>query len=406
MKYFKNTELAKLHHVSEKSIRNWIDAAQAGKLNLQLFDNNGKHFIANTAKNTRTIENLVEKGKKYKNTRGLKTTSPSPQFYEFYSQQQTTDIIAHLADRKEIPFQYTYFDGGAEHWDDYTNRLMKEQTPNILNQTVDLLERGMGNLTNLVPKGRKINIVDLGPGNGLPVRRLLSQLLEQGSLHRYIAIDSSQEMLDILEKNITGWFKGKVQYEGYVRDFSYVRFDDILAKDYIGEEADIPINIVLVLGGTLNNFKQPEYSLQTINQSLRLGDLVVYTGWLDTVNARRYFDFALGPNQRLRVEILFDLLGLDKSLYEYELTFINEERTRYGFLCPKVDISLRFNLEKGAQYVELHKNERILVWRHWHKRAIEMVNLFDENDFELVQATKSPDEQYLMLISRVNPRTS
>ena len=65
MKYFKNTELAKLYNVSEKSVRNWIEATKKGKLQLQLYEGGSKAYIANTTKNTLMLEDLVEKGKKY-----------------------------------------------------------------------------------------------------------------------------------------------------------------------------------------------------------------------------------------------------------------------------------------------------------------------------------------------------
>jgi transposase len=62
VKYFKNTELASLYKISEKSVRNWIAAVQEGKIDLQLYDKNNKSFIANTSKNIAVIEELVEKG--------------------------------------------------------------------------------------------------------------------------------------------------------------------------------------------------------------------------------------------------------------------------------------------------------------------------------------------------------
>ena len=70
LKYFKNTELAKIYNVSEKSVRNWIQAARSGKLDLQLYEHNGRLAIANITKNTETIKKLAENGKKYKNSRG------------------------------------------------------------------------------------------------------------------------------------------------------------------------------------------------------------------------------------------------------------------------------------------------------------------------------------------------
>ena len=136
MKYFKNTELAKLYHVSEKSVRNWIDAVEIGKLDLDLFDQKGKFYIANTTKNTRTIEALVEKGKKYKNKRGFRSLSPTDEFYEMYSPKQILHIISNLSIQHELPVQYTYIDGGADYWDQYAKRMIEDESANVLKFTI------------------------------------------------------------------------------------------------------------------------------------------------------------------------------------------------------------------------------------------------------------------------------
>src|SRR6266516_4345302 len=105
MKYFKNTELAKLYKVSEKSVRNWIEAAAAGNIDLELYKVGNKHHVANTLKNNSVIEQLVQKGKKYKNTRGFRAVSPKKEFYETYNKEQILDIIYGLTVHKEIPLQ-------------------------------------------------------------------------------------------------------------------------------------------------------------------------------------------------------------------------------------------------------------------------------------------------------------
>lgn len=398
MKYFKNTELAKLYNVSEKSVRNWIQAAQEGKIDLQLYEQSGKFWVANTSKNTVAIENLVQKGKKFKNRRGLKAVTPVDEFYKLYNHKQILDIISNLTIHHEIPTQYSYFDGGAKYWDEYTHRLSSEQAPNILKGTVELLDATFENVDKLIDNYERVNVVDLGPGNGLPIRSTLERLLKEGKLNRYIAIDCSKEMLEILEQNINTWFEGKVKFEGHIRDISYERFDDLLAGAY----TENVINLVFLLGNTLNNFRSPDQVLTAISNSLGLNDLLFYSCYLDTPTTRRYFDFnSSRQNQKFRSELILDLLNIGGSLYGIEQKFNEEKRARSICMIPTVDLSIAFSLQDGVRTVELRKNEPILLWRGRHKDTVETINQFDENGLDLVQATKTKDQQYLLTTSRI-----
>lgn len=399
MKYFKNTELAKLYNVSEKSVRNWIEAAQAGKLDLQLHEEKGKFYVANTAKNTLTIEEQVKKGKKYKNTRGVKKLRPKAEFYKLYTQKQILDIISNLTIHHETPLQYTYVDGGAEDWDKYATRLLNEQTPNILNSTLDILNISAENIDKLLGDAERVNVVDLGPGNGLPVRPTLERLLRQGRLGKYMPIDISQDMLSILEKNIKKWFGNTVIVEPHLRDISYERFSDIQGNILSDEKT---VNLVFLLGGTLANFRSPSQVLQAINNSLGPNDILINSGYLDTPKTRRYFDYYTS-DRKVPVQdgIILDFLNIDESLYDVEQVFNEEKRARSISIKPRIDLNITFELESGTRKVELRKGEPLLIWRHWHKNIVEIVDMFDKNDFDVMQATKSPDGQYLVIISKI-----
>ncbi len=403
MKYFKNTELAKLYHVSEKSVRNWIDAARSGKLDLELFEQRNKFYIANTTKNTNGIEMLVEKGKKYKNKRGFRAISPVDEFYKLYSPKQILDIISNISIHHEIPVQYTYVDGGADYWDQYAKRMVADETPNVLKRTIELLDKTFDNIEDLIGS-RKVNIIDLGPGNGLPVRPTIAQLLKRGQMGRYIAIDCSNEMLDILERNINEWFDGKVAFEGHVRDFATERFEDLITPDYAGNDLDAPINVVMLLGGTLGNFRHPERVLQLIGASLGPNDLLIYSGFLDTPKTRRYFDFDVsGSSQKLTPKhgLILNYLNIDESLYGVERKYDELTRKRSISFIPKVDIAVDVVVGGTVHRVEMKKDEPILIWRHWHKDAVEVINQFNQSDFDVMQATKSSDNQYLLVTSRI-----
>jgi uncharacterized SAM-dependent methyltransferase len=402
MKYFKNTELAKIYNVSEKTVRNWVQASKDDKLDLQLYKKDDKLFIANVSKNTYLIEQLVQKGKKYKNSRGQKIVRPKKEFYEVYTQKQIVDITSSLTIRKEIPLQYGYANGGADFWDNYASRLITEDHPNILTTTIGLLDMTANNIDQLCKDHSKVNVVDLGPGNGLPVRSTLERLVKQKKMGRYIAIDISKEMLAIVETNIKEWFGGAVAYEGHVRDFSYERFDDLIT-DRFGD-GDGAANLVLLLGGTLNNFRSPNQVLQNVNNSLGLNDLFVYSGYLDTPYTRRYFDFnaARGGKHRTQASMLvIDFLNIDESLYDLKRTFSEEQGGRSGLMRPNVDIIIELELADRTARVELKKNEPILVWRHRHYNITELARLLDENDFDLLQATKSKDQNYILLTANL-----
>jgi len=356
-------------------------------------------YVANVSKNTALIEELVQKGKKFKNTRGARKLAPKDVFYTHYNHKQILDIISQTTIHRETPLQYTYVNGGADDWDTYANRLLDEPSPNILSSTRDMLTTAEDNIEQLLGDYKKVNVIDLGPGNGLPIRPTLERLLKQGRLNRYIPIDISKDMLTILEKNIRAWFGDSVQYEPYIRDISYERFNDIPASEFADNDT---VNIVFLLGGTLANFRSPDQVLQVISNSMRPDDLFVFSGYLDTPKMRRYFDYYTA-DRKVPVQdgLILDFLNIDESLYDVEQVFNEQKRARSISIIPKIDLSITIDLPSGPRSIELVKGEPILIWRHWHKTMIEYMNQFDYNGFDIMLATQSPDHHYALTVSKI-----
>ena len=405
MKYFRNTELAKLYNVSEKSVRNWIDAALEGKLDLQLYKENDRTFVANTSKNTLLIEELVVKGKKYRNSRGFKMVRPSQKFYELYTEEQIFDIISNLEVHREIPHQYSYADGGAESWDHYTQKLLKEGSLNSLTNTIQLLSMTQDYLFNLVQEYERINIIDIGVGNCLEIRALIENLCREKTVGRYICLDVSKTMLKIAQRNLTEWFGDQFQIEGYVRDIHYDRFNDLLSADAFGKDADTTANIVLFLGGTISNFREPERGLGTIQDSMGKNDFLITSKKLDTESSRRYFDFTVTPDDIVHDfrDFCLELLNLDKSFYTVEQFFDKEAMCRKRQVRLNVAVSIEFQFGDKQKTIEFNKGEAILLWRASHQNAIEAFQQLDNSGFNTLQATRSKDtaQEYVQFISQV-----
>jgi len=415
MQYFKHSDLANEYHVSLKTIHNWIVAAKTEKVKLDLHETKSGTYIAKTAQNTRLLESLAEKGKKYRNLVHHKIVEPSDEFYRIYDKRQTRDIINNIEVHREIPRQYNYVEGGAENWDKWLKHLATEDNSNILQGTLELFRDNLHAFDRLIENKTRVNIVDLGVGNAYPVREFLGHILKSGKLNRYIGIDISQAMLDIAGKNINEWYDGEVAYEGHLRDFTYERFDDLLVDDMLGSKAKDTINIVLLLGGTSGNFRSFTDVFKTVYGSLGVNDVLIYADKLDTETSRKYFNFStavsgssivpgmskLSPNYKY----ILDLMNLDESLYSVEAGFDPARYMRYVQIRLSTSITIQFKTGDASFHeVRLEKGEALLLLRVWHRTALQYISDFEKTGFMLLHSSLTKNREYFLSISGIESK--
>lgn len=406
MLYFKNSELADTYHVSVRTVRNWIKLAKEGKLDLTLHTDAGHAYVSNTTGNIARIEELVKKGKKFRPHHTIKSVTPKPEFYSLFTQAQIYDIVSNLELHHEVPRDYNYIGKGAGNWDRYAERLEKEDAENLLNMTRKLLTDNQLYIDSLLSEYDKVNIVDIGVGNALPVRDLLSHFLQKKKLGRYIAIDISQDMLEIAHRNIKKWFNNDVEFEDYAFDINKEGFANILAEDYLNPSGKKVGNLILFLGGTLQNFRKRDSVLHVVNGSMNANDLFIHTQKLDSEITRRYFDFnsqpadgsSLAPNHRF----IFDLLNIDDECYAVEMGYDPDTKARYIRVRLKLALNIKFNFDNGGERtISLDKGESILLWRAWQDESLDVLQRLDKNDFYTLHSSQTKDRNYLMTISQV-----
>jgi len=405
MSYFKNVELAAKHNISESTVRNWVKMAREGKLELALSEEKGKHYVANLPSNIPIIERLVEENKKYRNTRSAKTVTPKPEFYELFSTEQMYDIVRNLEIHHEIPRQYNYFDGGASEWDKYTEQLVQENIPNLLNRTVNLIVDNQGYLDKRLSKYHKVNVIDIGVGNARPAEQILTHLLEKGILGRYIAIDISPEMIAIAQRNIERWFGDKVTFEGHQLDITSERFANLLTDDYLNDATKGTANLVLLLGGTADNLRTPDDAFRTINESMNPNDLLLYSNKLETEDMRpEWFNYETKPGKLTlapRHRIVFNLLNIDESFYDVEIGFDPMNNQRYARTRLTVALTLKFNFGDGERVLEFEKGDTLLLWRSWQMTARSVYDQFERTGFYTVHSSQAEDREYIITLSEV-----
>lgn len=404
MKYFKHSELVTEYRVSLKTVHNWIDSSKQGKLALQLHTEKNKTYIANTPRNVTQLKQLVENGRKYRNSLATKEISPRDKFYDIYNEHQIYDIVANLEIHHEIPRQYNYFNGGASHWDVYAERLTQEEEPNLVNSTIKLLDVNKGYIDSLLATYKTVNVIDVGVGNAYPVKGLLGDLLNQGKLGRYVALDISPHMLEIAKKNVEKWFDGQVQMEAYEHDINYDRFSDLLIHEYTKPDAKDTVNLILLLGGTLSNMRTPDAGYKVIHDSMGINDLLIHTTKLDTEATRRYFDFDLKPGETNLAAIhglVVDLLNIQRSYYTVEMGYDPVRKQRFEQIRLNVALDIKFRFKQGEYVVRLDKGDAILTWRGLQQNAAEVTEQFTKNDLYILHSSQTNNREYILTVSRV-----
>lgn len=404
MRYFSNSELVDLYDVSDKAVRNWIEAASQHRLSLELYEHKGKSYIADTVRNVSILEELAEKGKKFRNKRTHRDVHPTDEFYKTYAPNQILDIVNNLSKYSELPNSYLYFGKGAEYWGAYLEKLLEAGSGNTLTNTIDTIQLNAGYIKRLLEPYKKVNIVNICIGNCASIQGIIEEIRKVNKLGRIIAIDLSQDMINISEKKLASHFGGDIVLEGYLRDVSHQRFNDILDPNAFGDQKHT-VNLCFFLAGPIVNFREPDQALHVIRDSMSKNDLLITTLKRDIPEARRFFDFNLDNDRRLLSaynRTLLDLLNIKEELYEFEQSYDPSKKLRSMKIYPKYSLTLYFTLEGKETIVELKKGQPVMLWRAWHHSDQEIANRFRKNGFEIVQTSQSPDERLNFLITKVS----
>ncbi|HUC90109.1 MAG TPA: L-histidine N(alpha)-methyltransferase [Patescibacteria group bacterium] len=407
--YFKNVELAEKYRISEATVRNWIKMSKDGKLNLSLVDVKGRTYVTNSPGNIALINSMVSTNRKYRNTKAECRVSVGPEFYRIFEKRYMYDIIRNLELKREIPRQYNYFADGADRWDVYATEQYHDMQPSMTKATTVLLSECKDFLDRRLAHFDYLNVIDMGMGNVLPAKELLSSLYASKKLARYIAVDLSPRMLDIAERNVKEWFGDSFPFEAYRRDISCERFPEIVMNEYLLRGSIRPRtgNLFLLLGDTPTNFAVPNDAFRTICESMQPGDFLISTGKIETQDMQPEWyihdypstprHFTLTPRHRY----VFDLLGISPSYYQAEIGYDKELGYRYVRARLKIAITLKFEFEDGERTVHLEKGDTILLWRSWQVTAHDFVAQFDHSGFYVLHSSQTEDHAYIITVAEV-----
>jgi uncharacterized SAM-dependent methyltransferase/transposase-like protein len=360
--YYKtNTEVAKEFGVAESTVRNWLNRAIDKELNLQIEMVDAKFKLLKNSHNQSLIRQLIEQGRKHRSSNLREEVQVDDKLYDILNRNQLLTLINSLRVKREIPLKYAYLNFGAEIWDKFYKSTSQSSPYSTHSSDVFLLDKLYELISEHFQAGQKLNMIDLGCGNGFPVIPLLQKLNEADLVNSYIAIDISKEVLEITKANILQFFPS-LNVEMVQLDFETHSIQEVLYAAKLGQsrQESIP-NLVLMLGSTLPNIDPQIQPLLNIQAGLTAEDYLITSNAIN--NPATYSSFPAFENQHANELVihLANLIGLNRSNTEIEKIYNPVlDRKEYNLVLKK-DLTINFPIIN--QTVELLKGEKVNVWK-------------------------------------------
>ena len=270
------------------------------------------------------------------------------------SKKQEAELITSLQGRGEIPFKFAYLDDGAANWDNIAKARLAS-ADNINSLEAELLEKRMQGFLESFPKIQKLNLIDIGCGNGIPVFPVMNSLRQKKVEFRYIPLDISQELLDLAVANVKQKY-GKVECKPLLLDFELGNFSDIAYE--LKENGSS--NLFLFLGSTIGNQSDMGRVLTNFRDSMSSEDFLIIG--VELTNLART-DKILSHYQGKLVDDLIYFVPEEIGIKRTEC------KTDVSWNEIKSQVEIRIVLQKdkeikiGEDVLKLEKGEQILVAR-------------------------------------------
>jgi 2-polyprenyl-3-methyl-5-hydroxy-6-metoxy-1,4-benzoquinol methylase len=367
--YSSRYEIAKIFGVSEGAVRNWIKKTLNKEIHLQLTEVNGVQNILKNEHNWLIMTEQAEKGKKHKHLELRQEVAVSNDLYEILDDSQLVELVNSLEINQTIPHKLAYLNGGADLWEKFYERTLQDTTYQTTSSDLYFFENQYRLIKDTLGTDKKVNVVDIGGGNGEPAMPLLRQLQQDNLLNSYTAIDISEAMLGYAQKHlIRNGIRTLTHF--HTCDFEVQSLQNVLFKTKYTGDVRLP-TLVLTLGGILFNNSDIIQAFKHIIEGLCPEDLLIVTNALDNPNAPINFStFTIPEIDELDTKIA-RLLNLSEDLTSSELIFNDKTRYREYNLILQKDIDLHF--KKLNHSIKFYKHNKINIWMH-KKDTFEEIN--------------------------------
>lgn len=303
-----------------------------------------------------------------------------------FTRRQEFELITALKGRGEVPLKFAYLGDGAENW----NKIARSRSSGSGINTVEgrLLQKKISSFTSVYAGKKKVNVVDIGCGDGVPAFPVIEELRRSGAAVCYVPVDISRELLDGASATVKKKFKG-ISCHPVQLDFEQGNFSDVIYE----LKKDGSSNLLLFLGSTLGNHSDKQRVLTNFRDSMTADDyLLIGVELTNLSKVSKILPHYKGPLPENFVYFVPEKIGMNRKNSVYDVSWnTNLNQVEMKMILKKDQV---FHI--GKEKVNFEKDEGILLAVSGKFTEWTITKLLSDVGFRTELLTSTEDRGYIL----------
>lgn len=303
------------------------------------------------------------------------------------TKRQEAELVTAIQGRGEVPLKFAYLGEGAKNWDSIAKERVST-SGGINSIEANLLKKRMDDFISTLDKGKSVNLVDIGCGNGLPVVPILQRLQEKNISFTYVPMDISGEMIDLALNTVRSKFSGVV-CKPFQMDFELGQFSDLMYEI----KKDGSVNLMVFLGSTLGNHSDLSRVLTNFRDSMTSKDyLIVGVELTNIAKVNKIIPHYENSAAKALVSHTLSYLNISDKSFGYDVLW-NDKNSQ-------IEMRAVFNKDVKAEIAGysfvIEKDESILLAKSIKFTEYAITKLFSDVGLRTELLTTSEDRGYVL----------
>jgi uncharacterized SAM-dependent methyltransferase len=327
---------------------------------------------------------------------------PNPEFYSIFSKEEIVNLINVLEIEREIPLKYSYKGRGGKIWNDFYLKYIIPNWYRKSNVEIDLLKINFDYLNGNPQECKQVNIIDVGAGNSYPVKYFINRLYKIGRISKYVALDISEELLQVSKRNFTKWFP-KIDYTSDSLDIENSEIPKNLLSNHDTYGIDKTANIFLHLGVTIGNHRNRVKALKNLRNSMGKNDFLVFT---NEIGANSQWNGLVRGGCDYHAQQIYKWIQQKIGIKSEDCELIRKYDSKRDSVVANIkflrDYTIHFNHDNFQKNLEILKGEEVTIWRHHKYEMPELLKELKEAGLEIFHYSTNKYNSHIMVICKIS----
>ena len=223
-------------------------------------------------------------------------------------------------------------------------------------------------------------------------------LINWGKIHKYVALDISEELLNLSQNNFKRWFP-QIEFVSYTIDIENSSIPKVFLKN-----TEDTVNIILHLGVTIGNHQNRIGVFKNFRDSMGKNDILVFT--IET-GSNSDWDGQVRGGCKYHAEQVYkwiqNNIGIKSEDCELVRKYDLETDSIVANLKLRQSYTINFTCMGIDKDIEIFEGEEITVWRHHKYEIPELMYQIERCGLQLVHSSTDKYLSNIMVFCQILP---